>query len=86
MKYQDNPQFDYETFKVLYDINPQLQKLIRNFDQEKIELAIDATDNLSTPQAGGTDTVGQMAQRATNLGWQYILFLLLLKNRRQYDW
>ncbi len=68
MKYQDNPQFDYETFKVLYDINPQLQKLIRNFDQEKIELAVDATDNLSAPQASGTDTVGQMAQRATDLG------------------
>ena len=35
MKYQDNQQFDYETFKVLYDINPKLQKLIRNFDEEK---------------------------------------------------
>ena len=38
MKNMKAPQFDYDGFKVLYDTNPDLQPLVKNFDQDGVEL------------------------------------------------
>ena len=40
------------------------KNLVKNFDQDKIEIAIDAVDNLSAPSADGSDDVEKMAKRA----------------------
>jgi hypothetical protein len=61
------PHFDFEMFKAAYDSMPDVQNLVKNFDQDKIEIAIDAVDNLSTPSADGSDDVEKMAKRATDL-------------------
>lgn len=60
-------QFTYDVFKAAYDADPKLQKLVTNFDQVKIELKQKSSDGL--PQSSNSrDSVGDMAQAATDLG------------------
>jgi hypothetical protein len=63
-------QFNYDVFKAAYDADPKLQKLVKNFDKNKIELKNDETDDVEglpgNPGRPG-DTVGQMAKNATDL-------------------
>lgn len=60
-------EFDYETFKLTFDSDPNLQKLIARFDQNGIELKTKAQTPAQGPIDGdtGSDTVAQMAKRAT---------------------
>jgi hypothetical protein len=63
-------QFTYDTFKVAYDSDPKLQKLIKNFDRDKIELKTSETDDVEgLPGNPGRpkDTVGKMAKNAVDL-------------------
>jgi hypothetical protein len=61
------PQFNYESFKSLYDTVPQLKNLVK-FDPEGITVNDDAMDQVSSPTADGNDNVvGDMAKRATDL-------------------
>ena len=61
-------EFDYETFKLTYDSDPNLQKLVARFDQNGIELKTKAQTPAQGPIDGdtGSNVVAQMAQRATN--------------------
>ena len=70
MKKQQRGQFNFDVFKLAYDSDPKLQELVKNFDQEQIELKQSATDDLPAAQGGegDSDTVSQMAKRATDLG------------------
>tara|TARA_B100000780_G_C21010371_1_gene404579 strand:- start:551 stop:763 length:213 start_codon:yes stop_codon:yes gene_type:complete len=63
-------QFDFDVFKAAYDSDPRLQSIVTNFDNEKIELKTSELDDVSgdAKQAGSTDTVGDMAKNATDLG------------------
>jgi len=46
---------DYETFKAMYDSNPALQGLIKNFNADGIELNVPgAPEPEAEPQADGT--------------------------------
>lgn len=45
---------DYETFKAMYDSNPALQTLIKNFNADGIEL--DVPGVADEPQGDGTQT------------------------------
>tara|TARA_B100000927_G_scaffold42128_1_gene30015 strand:+ start:591 stop:875 length:285 start_codon:yes stop_codon:yes gene_type:complete len=68
MKNMKAPQFDYDGFKVLYDTNPDLQPLVKNFDQDGVELSTKSTasgDDATVPQ-DDTGAVDKMAQRATS--------------------
>lgn len=60
-------EFDYETFKLAYDSDPNLAKLVARFDQEGVELKTKAQAPANNPVDGdtGSDAVAQMAQRAT---------------------
>ncbi len=61
------PQFNFESFKSLYDTVPQLKNLVE-FDQEGITVNDDAMDQVSSPTAGSNDNVvSDMAKRATDL-------------------
>jgi hypothetical protein len=68
MKKAGVPQFDYESFKVSYDANPQLQKLVK-FDPEGVTINKDAMDQMNVPGNPGrpSDPVGDMAKNATDL-------------------
>jgi len=61
-------EFDYDTFKLPFDSDPNLQQLVARFDQEGIELKTKAQTPADGPVDGdtGSDAVNQMAQRATN--------------------
>lgn len=61
-------EFDYDTFKLTFDADPNLQKLVARFDQMGIELKTKKQAPAQGPIDGdtGSNTVAQMAQRATN--------------------
>jgi hypothetical protein len=63
----DKPQFDYEGFKVVYDANPDFQAYVKNFDDKGVTLAtkVEAPSDAQVQTDSGTDTVDQMAKRAT---------------------
>jgi len=62
--------FDYETFKQLYDTNPSLSSIVRNFDGDgvtlKTDVEIDDQGEKANVDDQPTKTVQQMAKRATN--------------------
>jgi hypothetical protein len=62
----DQPQFDYNGFKAVYDANPDFQAYIKNFDEKGVTLStkVEAPSDTQIPQ-GDADTVDQMAKRAT---------------------
>ena len=71
MQNQGKGQFTYEVFKAAYDADPRLQKLVTNFDQEKIEFkSSEADDVAGLPGKPGapSNTVGSMAKNATDVG------------------
>ena len=63
-------QFDFETFKAAYDTDPRVKAMVKNFDKDGIEPKTQKEREAGIASTGddGSDTVGQMAQRATDLG------------------
>ena len=64
-------QFSYDVFKAAYDSDPRIQKIVKNFDQEKIELKtseVDDVQNLPGNPGAPGDEVAKMAKNATDLG------------------
>ena len=72
MRNQGKGNFDYESFKAMYDADPRLQQLVTNFDQDKIEFKQSEVDDVAGAVPGNPgrpgDEVGQMAKNATDLG------------------
>jgi hypothetical protein len=72
MRNQGKGNFDYESFKAMYDADPRLQQLVTNFDQDKIEFKQSEVDDVADAVPGNPgrpgDTVGSMAKNATDLG------------------
>ena len=61
------PQFDYDGFKAIYDANPDMQPLVKNFDEKGVTLFTKTEAPSDAPQGGeeGDGEVDKMAQRAT---------------------
>ena len=72
MRNQGKGNFDYESFKAMYDADPRLQQLVTNFDQDKIEFKQSEVDDVEGAVPGNpgrpSDPVGNMAKNATDLG------------------
>tara|TARA_B110000503_G_scaffold92447_1_gene139435 strand:+ start:1446 stop:1706 length:261 start_codon:yes stop_codon:yes gene_type:complete len=71
MRNQGKGNFDYDVFKVMYDADPRLQQLVTNFDKEKIEFKqseVDDVAKLPGNPGAPSDTVGNMASNATDVG------------------
>ena len=72
MRNQGKGNFDFETFKAMYDADPKLQQLVTNFDQDKIEFKQSEVDDVAGAVPGNlgppSDTVGNMAKNATDVG------------------
>ena len=47
MRNQGKGNFDYESFKAMYDADPRLQKLVTNFDKDKIEFKQSEVDDVA---------------------------------------
>jgi hypothetical protein len=57
----------YDEFKTMFDSDPNIQKLVSNFNQDEITIGPSAEDELAdqgASQEGGAATVDQMAQTA----------------------
>lgn len=72
MRNQGKGNFDYESFKAMYDADPKIQQLVTNFDQDKIEFKQSEVDDVAGAVPGNpgrpSDPVGSMAKNATDLG------------------
>jgi len=72
MRNQGKGNFDYESFKAMYDADPRLQQLVTNFDKDKIEFKQSEVDDVAGAVPGNpgrpSDTVGNMAKNATDVG------------------
>jgi hypothetical protein len=58
--------FSYDTFAMSYNSDPQLKKIIKNFNKDEINFQGDSVDALPQGSEGG-DTVGKMAKNAVDL-------------------
>jgi hypothetical protein len=67
MQNVDNQQFTYDTFKAAYDADPKIQDIVKNFDQNTIELKTSSADNLGAKEPKSKNKVSQMAKRAVDL-------------------
>ena len=59
---------DFDSFESEYNVNPQVQGLVTNYDQNGIEL-VSNVESSNTPVEEPnpqSDEVGKMAKRATN--------------------
>jgi hypothetical protein len=63
-------QFSFDVFKAAYDEDPRIQKIVKNFDKEKIELKTSELDDVpaDAKKPDAHNTVSSMAKRATDLG------------------
>ena len=70
MQNMDLQQFDYDGFKQIYDANPDVQNLVKNFDDKGITLSTKQEADSDTPTKT-TDpadaTVDQMAKKAAKI-------------------
>ena len=62
-------QFDYGTFKAVYDTDPRIKSMIQNFSEKGIEPKT-KQQTTNTPQGDttGNNTVASMAKSATDVG------------------
>ena len=62
------PQFDFDSFKAVYDQTPELQELVK-FGPDGVKIYASSADKLpqGNPDKAGDD-VEKMAKRATDLG------------------
>ena len=61
--------FAYGTFKNAYDSDPRVKEMIKDFSEDGITLKTKQDVEVgATSSAEGGDTVGKMAQRATDPG------------------
>jgi hypothetical protein len=67
MQNVNNQQFNYDTFKFAYDNNPQIQDIIKNFDQNTITLKTSEVDDVTVNKPKSKNKISQMAKRAVDL-------------------
>ena len=68
MRNQGKGNFDFESFKAMYDADPKIQSLVTNLDQDKIEFKQSEVDDIAAQSGATGDTVGNMAKSATDVG------------------
>lgn len=61
------PEFNYDTLKVMYDTDPRVQQLIKNFDQNHIEFSQGSIDNLEKSIDQRKSNISNLAKQAVNL-------------------
>lgn len=61
-------EFSYDSFKMIFDSDPIVQALVKNFDKNGVELNTKKSKNVTAPSDADADrsSVSQAAKRATN--------------------
>jgi hypothetical protein len=54
----------YETFKAMYDANPTLQGLVKNFNADGIQLNVPGVPDVEQPKQDGEDSQEKVNQTA----------------------
>lgn len=71
MKGYGDPQFNHEVFKNLYDENPKIQNIVKDFDNQSITFASGSVDKIQKQNKPGRKSkeseVSKMAKRATKI-------------------
>jgi len=67
MSNAESSQFTFDTFKAAYDQDPRIKTIVKNFDQDKIDIKNNEVDDLSSQQSDSADAVGDMAKNAVDL-------------------
>jgi len=67
MQNVDGEQFDYQSFKNIYDTDPRVKALVHNFNEDGIEPKTEKNKDVATQNNQETDSVEKMAKRATDL-------------------
>lgn len=67
MSNAESSQFTFDTFKAAYDQDPRIKAIVKNFDQNKIDIKNNEVDDLPSQQQGAEDAVGDMAKSAVDL-------------------
>lgn len=57
---------DYETFKAMYDSNPVLQSLVKNFNADDIELDVPGAPDAEQPRQDGEDSQEKVNAKAAS--------------------
>src|SRR6056300_44015 len=69
MKASGHGNFDYGVFKSLYDISPEIQAIVQNFNEEGVvlntDMQKDADGNIDDVDSSPTNNIEKMAKRAT---------------------
>jgi len=70
MKNLSMPQFTYDSFKAAYDVDPQIQELVDNFNEDGITINADSSsdDSVETDSTDTDYSVTQAAKAATDIG------------------
>jgi hypothetical protein len=61
-----DPNRGYETFKAIYDSNPAVQKLVKNFNANGLELNVPGAPDAEEPAQDGTDSQDAVNQAAAS--------------------
>ena len=59
-----DPNRGYEAFKVIYDANPAIHSLVKNFNADGIELNVPGAPNAEEPTQDGEEPQAQIDQQA----------------------
>lgn len=69
MKASGHGSFDYGVFKSLYDVSPELQAIVKNFNEEGVilntQMQRDTDGSLDNVDSSPTNNIEKMAKRAT---------------------
>lgn len=69
MKSSGHGAFDYGVFKSLYDISPEIQAIVKNFNEEGVvlntQMQKDADGTVDNVDSSPTNNIEKMAKRAT---------------------
>mgnify|MGYP001582685235 CR=1 FL=1 len=61
--------FNFDTFKTAYDTDLRIQEIVKNFNQDTVDLKDEEMDDVKVPAKNkGADNVSKMAKRATKVG------------------
>ena len=70
MKASGHGSFDYGTFKSIYDSSPELQAVVKNFNEDGVvlntQMQKDADGTIHDVDSSPTNNIEKMAKRATN--------------------
>ena len=67
-----DPNRGYETFKAIYDVTPAVQKLVKNFNANGLELNVPGAPDADEPDQDGSDPQDEINKQAAQAAPQQV--------------